>query len=57
MRMELDTCLYSLQFEDNHIEYTWDRDDAGHMATKLVEEYTKWGLLMNIERLSTGIYM
>lgn len=51
MGIELnDTCLYTLQFADDQAVIANDKDDMEYMVKKLVEEYDKWGLTVNVEK-------
>lgn len=47
--MENDT-LYSLQFADDQVILAQDYEDLQYMTRKLIEEYSKWGLEINITK-------
>ncbi|XP_030762136.1 uncharacterized protein LOC115886948 [Sitophilus oryzae] len=42
--------LYTLFFADDQIVLAQDHDDLEYMARKLIEEYKKWGLEINITK-------
>lgn len=42
------TTLYTLCFADDQVVIAQDRDDLNYMTRKLVEEYKKWGLEVNV---------
>lgn len=51
MGIELNnTCLYTLQFADDQVVIANDREDIEYMMRKLVEEYSRWGLDVNIDK-------
>ncbi|XP_045462483.1 uncharacterized protein LOC123672426 [Harmonia axyridis] len=45
-----ETTLYTLSFADDQIVIAQDVDDLNYMTRKLVEEYAKWGLEVNIQK-------
>lgn len=44
------TSLYTLCFADDQIVLAQDYEDLQYMTRKLIEEYTKWGLRVNIAK-------
>jgi hypothetical protein len=44
------TMIYTLQFADNQVVMAQSREDLEYMCQKLQEEYSKWGLTMNIAK-------
>ena len=51
------TTLYTLQFADNQVVLTGDKEDLEYTTRKLKETYEKWVLDMNLsktEYLCTG---
>jgi hypothetical protein len=46
----MDTTLYTLCFADNHVVIGQDYGDLKYMTRKLIEEYRKWGLEVNIKK-------
>lgn len=42
--------LYTLLFADDQVIIASDMDDAGYMLRKLIEQYGKWGLTINISK-------
>ena len=47
--------LFTLQFADDQAVMANDKEDMEYMLRKLIEEYEKWGLKVNIRRLSTCV--
>jgi len=45
-----DTTLYTLCFADDQIVLAQDYEDLEYMTRKLIEEYNKWGLDVNLEK-------
>lgn len=45
-----DTCLYNLLFADDQILIANDEYDVSFMVRKLLEEYSKWGLKVNLNK-------
>ncbi|XP_044749542.1 uncharacterized protein LOC123310188 [Coccinella septempunctata] len=45
-----ETTLYTLCFADDQILIAQDQDDLNYMTRKLVEEYKKWGLEVNVKK-------
>lgn len=45
-----ESCLYTLQFADDQVVMAQDKEDLEYMTRKLIEEYSKWGLSMNIDK-------
>jgi len=45
------TYVYSLSFADEQVLLAQDYDGMEYMARKLKEEYEKWGLAKNIEKV------
>lgn len=41
-------CLYTLLFADDQVVIASDQEDVEYMTRKLTEEYSKWGLNMNL---------
>lgn len=48
--LDEETTLYTLSFADDQIVIAQDVDDLNYMTRKLVEEYAKWGLEVNIQK-------
>ena len=44
------TTLYTLCFADDQIVIAQDHEDLSYMTRKLIEEYKKWGLEINIDK-------
>ena len=44
------TTLYTLCFADDQVVLAQDREDLEYMARNLIEEYSKWGLEVNIKK-------
>lgn len=45
-----DNVLYTLCFADDQILVAQDYEDMNYMTRKLIEEYTKWGLEINLNK-------
>ena len=45
-----DTTLYTLCFADDQIVAAQDAEDLEYMSRKLIDEYEKWGLHVNIRK-------
>ena len=44
------TTIYTLQFADYQVVMAQSKEDLEYMCRKLQEEYSKWGLTMNIAK-------
>jgi hypothetical protein len=44
------TTIYTLQFADYQVVMAQNKEDLEYMCQKLKEEYSKWGLTMNIDK-------
>ena len=44
------TMIYTLQFADNQVVMAQSQEDLEYVCRKLQEEYSKWGLTMNIAK-------
>lgn len=42
--------LYTLSFADDQVVMAQDYEDIEYMARKLIEQYNKWGLTVNLEK-------
>ena len=45
-----DTMIYTLQFADDQVVIAQSKEDLEYLCWKLQEEYSKWGLTMNIAK-------
>lgn len=51
MGVELDNgCIYTLQFADDQVVIANDMEDMQYMMRKLTEEYSQWGLTVNLTK-------
>lgn len=46
-----DKYLYSLQFADDQVLVAQDKDDMKYMARKIYEEYEKWCMKINTDKM------
>jgi len=44
------TMIFVLQFADNQVVMAQSKEDLKYMCRKFQEEYSKWGLTMNIAK-------
>ena len=51
------TCVYLLNFADDHILLVQDNDDMEYMARKVMEVYEKCGLAINLEKNQICMYL
>ena len=47
--------IYTLLFTDDQVLIAREYEDMEFMVRKLLEEYEKWGLKINLETLSTWV--